>query len=186
MGLDIHIHAANIDELHDLCNAENFDLYSLSRNFCNLMCRQHVVDHLPELNQIGELTGVDISPLYEMERYPDQDELDFHLKNADTVQQRQEILARSITDKENLNDNIDKILILINILIEKLTPIADLKDRLLPTSDVTLVEDYFDDFPIDKGDGYIGNNFGQDLRNFKRFLEFARAKGSRSVWFKYG
>jgi hypothetical protein len=45
---------------------------------------------------------------------------------------------------------------------------------------------YFSDFKIDKGDSYMGNNFGQDLRNFKRFLEFAKENGRTTVWFQYG
>jgi hypothetical protein len=47
-------------------------------------------------------------------------------------------------------------------------------------------EDYFSEFQIDKGDGYIGNNFGRDLRNFKKFLEYAKEKGTTTVWFDYG
>jgi len=39
---------------------------------------------------------------------------------------------------------------------------------------------------IDKGDGYLNNNFGQDLRNFKRFVEFAKKRGATTVYFRYG
>ena len=46
--------------------------------------------------------------------------------------------------------------------------------------------EYFSDFLLDKGDGYINNNFGQDLRNFRRFLEHAKRHGSTTVFFQYG
>jgi hypothetical protein len=33
------------------------------------MCRRDAIEEEPELNQIGRITGVDIAPLYAMERY---------------------------------------------------------------------------------------------------------------------
>jgi hypothetical protein len=58
---------------------------------------------------------------------------------------------------------------------------------LAPTDyDVLDNNNYFSNFNTDKGDGYIGNNFGRDLRNFKQYLEFAREKGATTVFFAYG
>lgn len=45
---------------------------------------------------------------------------------------------------------------------------------------------YFSNFTLDTGDGYIGNNLGQDLRNFRNFLLYAKSKGSQTVWVEYG
>jgi hypothetical protein len=45
---------------------------------------------------------------------------------------------------------------------------------------------YFADFTQDVGEGYIGNNLGQDLRNFQRFLHYAKSQGSTTVYFSYG
>ena len=47
-------------------------------------------------------------------------------------------------------------------------------------------EYYFSDFNKDKGEGYIGNNFGQDMRNFKRFIDYAIDRNSETIWFEYG
>lgn len=45
---------------------------------------------------------------------------------------------------------------------------------------------YFADPARDTGDGYIGNNFGQDLRNFRKMLEFIQQHNGDTVYFRYG
>ena len=190
MGLDIYIGVDNeeivfTDEYLDDKNGY-FEKHSLSREFCNFMSRQHVVEHEPELDQIGKIANVDISPLYELEYYPDEEELEFSLEYAETEEERQRILEKAEMDKKKLNGNIDKVLSTINNLIEKLNDIDNLQKFLIKTDFDSLNNDvYFSDFKIDKGKGYIGNNFGQDLRNFKRFLEYGKERGTKSVWFGY-
>ena len=65
MGLDILIGTNNYEALHsaDYHDEKNdyFNKHSLSRTFCNFMCRQNVVSHEPEFDQIRKITGVDIS-----------------------------------------------------------------------------------------------------------------------------
>lgn len=190
MGLDITIGVNNDDDVfsegyHDEANGY-FEKHSLSREFCNLMCRKDVVEHEPELNQIGKITGIDITPLYEMENYPDEEEIHYTVEYAETEEEQQEILAKAERDREKLEGNINKVLSTVNNLIEKLNDIDNLPDLLIKTDFDTLKNAvYFADFKTDKGKGYIGNNFGQDLRNFKRFLEFAKEKGTETVWFGY-
>lgn len=191
MGLDIHFGADNYEELHsaDYFEAKNdyFNKHSLSRTFCNFMCRQNVVSHEPELVQIGKITSVDISPIYEMESYPEEEGLEFYLDTAGSEEEKQSILRKAQEDKAKLQGNIDKVLRTITELIEKLSLVDNLPSLLLPTDFDSLgSEEYFSSFNIDKGEGYIGNNFGQDLRNFKRFLEFAKERGTTTVWFNYG
>lgn len=190
MGLDIHMGADNLEELHsnNYHDPKNdyFNKHSLSRTFCNFMCRQNVISHEPELDQIGKITGVNISPIYEMEDYPEEEGVEFQLDIADSEEEKQSILKKAEEDKAKLQGNIDKVLQTITELIEKLSSIDNLPGLLLPTDFDTLGnEEYFSSFNIDKGDGYIGNNFGQDLRNFKRFLEFAKERGTKTVWFSY-
>jgi hypothetical protein len=191
MGLDIQVSVNNeeavfSDDYHDVVN-NYFVKHSLSREFCNFICRQHVVDHKAELDQIGEITNVDIAPFYEMENYPDEDELEFELENEEDEAEIQNILLKAEEEKNKLNGNIDKVLSTVNNLIEKLNQVDNLPKMLLKTDFDTLNNDvYFSDFTLDKGEGYIGNNFGQDLRNFKRFLEFAKQNGTETVWFTYG
>jgi hypothetical protein len=191
MGLDIDIRVNNYDEIftddyHDEKN-DYFHQHNLSRTFCNFICRQNVISHEAELDQIGRIAGVDISPIYEMENYPDDEGLEFFLEMAESEEEKQNILKGAEEDKAKLQSNIDLVLLTVAKLIEKLSPIDNLPSLLLPTDFDTLQnEEYFSEFQIDKGDGYIGNNFGQDLRNFQRFLEFAKANGTTTVWFGYG
>jgi hypothetical protein len=150
------------------------------------MNRQHVVEHLPELDQIGKITKVDISPLYQMEEYPNEEEIGFSIEYAETEEERQSIIENAEMDKKKLTGNIDKVLSTINNLLERLNNINNLQELLIKTDFDSLNNAvYFSDFKIDKGQGYIGNNFGQDLRNFKRFLEYAKEKGVETIWFGY-
>ena len=168
MGLDIGL-STDIREIYRKEYEKNpgidyFHQHSLSRTFCNFMCRQFSSRSEPELDQIGRITGVDVSIFYQMERYE-------HDENSRT----------------NLQGNIDKVFSTLSSLIDKLASIHNLHQLLDHGGYDTLgYADYFTDFNVDKGEGYIGNNFGQDLRNFKRFLEFAKERGATTVYFDYG
>lgn len=193
MGLDIHILTDNHEDIYsdDYHAPENdyFHKHSLSRTFCNFMCRQNVCEGQPELDQIGEITAVDISPIYQMETYGSDtgEELDFFLETAESEEERQRILDEAQQSKEKLKGNLDIVLLTINTLIDKLSNIDNLPQLLNNYGYDTLKYDYyFTDFNTDKGEGYIDNNFGQDLRNFKRFLEYAKDKGAATVYFNYG
>jgi hypothetical protein len=191
MGLDILIAANNYNELHppDYYDEKNnyLNKHFLSRTFCNFMCRQNVISHEPELDQIGRLTGVDISPIYDMESYPQEGELNFLLETAGTEDEKKAIFKKAEEDEASLNGNIDKLLKTLNNLIDKLNSIDNLSELLLPTDfDSLNNKEYFADFQVDKGECYTGNNFGRDLRNFKRFLEYAKERGTTTVWFDYG
>jgi hypothetical protein len=187
MGLDISIVTNNYEELIRNEKDDSIYKYSLSRTFCHFICRRNVVSHEPELDQIGKLTGVDISPIYEMESYPDEESLECFLEMEDSEEGKQKILKEAEEDKVKLEGNIDRVLMSITGLIDKLNFIDNLPALLLPTDyDLLNHTEYFTDFKLDKGDGYIGNNFGRDLRNFKCFLEFAKERGTTTVWFEYG
>ncbi|MBO3272352.1 hypothetical protein [Hymenobacter defluvii] len=185
MGLDIHLQANNQEEL----NSDELDFYqrSLSRTFCNLMSRRAVVEGEPELEQIGRLTGVDITPLYDMENYPDDNFLRGELEYAEDDKERKKILQRAEADKAQLDGNLEAVTALIDQLLTKLPQLEDLPSRLNDHGYDTLRnKSYFADFTQNPGDGYIRNNFGQDLRNFRRFLTHAQEHGSTTVYFVYG
>lgn len=191
MGLDINIGADNFEELHsaDYYDEKNdyFNKHSLSRTFCDFMSRQHVASNEPELDQIGRITGIDITSFYDMENYWDEDSAEHQLSFAKDEKEREEILIRIQADKDKLKGNINLVLTTINSLIQNLSQIDNLDKKLDDGGEDTLGYDfYFTDFNMDKGEGYIGNNFGQDLRNFKRFLEYAKERGTTTVWFNYG
>lgn len=191
MGLDIFISVDNkeqvfADDYHNESN-DYFHKHGLSREFCNFICRRNVVEDIPELDQIGEITGIDITPIYEMDSYPDEEGIEFELEFAENEGQRDEIRKNAEVEKGKLKGNLDTVLETVNSLIEKLEGQESLYQLLIPTDFDSLNSAYyFSGFKSDKGDGYIGNSFGQDLRNFKRFLEFAKERGSNTVWFNYG
>jgi len=162
--------------------------HHLSRNFCNLMCRQQIATVEPELDQIGAITGLDISLFYRMLLYKtDPDEIDHYLSFAETEEERQKILQQIEDDKAALRGNLPRVSNLVNALLLTLAPIEDLPSRLDHGDRDTLNSpQYFADFTPNPGDGYIDNNFGQDLGNFKRFLEYARDQGLNTVYFSMG
>lgn len=66
------------------------------------MCRPNVIDGEPELEQIGRITGVDITPIKDMEKYWDEENIESQLSFAGTELERQEILQRIDKDKRRL------------------------------------------------------------------------------------
>ncbi|PZR19221.1 MAG: hypothetical protein DI539_14645, partial [Flavobacterium psychrophilum] len=129
MGLDISI---GVDNNDDVITAEYltgehdyFNQHSLSRTFCNLMCRDAVIEHETELNQISRITGIDVDPLYLMLEYPNPDELEFLLENAETEEERQEIMSDAENARLELANNIDTVLQTISDLIDRLSNIKD-------------------------------------------------------------
>jgi len=182
MGLDIRV-ATDIDNSSDIVS-KSFD-YRLSRTFCTIIARYYGVSSNSEIGQISKLAKVDITRLMEMDKYPYGDGFDYSvIENED---ERQRTIANAFAIMEKLKGNIDEVLFTIKALIEAVSKIENLPSLLGSSEyEVSVYLDYFGDFDKDKGDGYIGNNFGQDLRNFKQFLELAKIQGATTVWFDYG
>jgi hypothetical protein len=186
MGLDILLRSdKNIYSSHEE-EAKYRNKHSLSRTFCNFMYRGNVVQK-PELDQIGKLLKLDIYPLYDMENYTDDDDDWLDFMEFDSEDEKNASKAANNTANEALIGNIDKVTYLINQLIIKLSVIPNLPELLDDNEqDILDNNDYFSNFNKDTGDGYIGNNLGQDLRNFMHFLEFAKSKQAETVWFSIG
>jgi hypothetical protein len=184
MGLDIMVITDKYDEIHV---PEDSDKYNLSRRFCNFTSRQIASEGEPELDRIGRFTGVDITPFYEMELYPDENNLQYDIEFAETEEEKQKIIKKAESNKELLKGNIDKVIFTLNVFIDKLNNIQNLLTVIGSTEfDSPWNDEYFSDFQIDKGEGFVNNNFGQDLRNFKRYLELSKSKGATTAWFSYG
>lgn len=186
MGLDIQLGFENAD------GVESYPDYSfahpLSRDFCTLMCRRDAgyVEE-PELDQIGRLTGVDVEVLYRMERFVTRADEEGELERASGAAERERVRAYARQQREALRGNIDGVIGAIEELIAKLTAIDDLPQRLARNQNTRLeVDRYLSNFGEDPGDGYIGNNFGQDLRNLRRTLLVLKEQGARTVFFVYG
>jgi hypothetical protein len=193
MGLDITICVTNPEEVYTGDYADplydGWEQHRLSRQFCNFMYGRYDVDYDQEFDQVSHITMINIGPLYAMEAYESHKSwlLNFRINMAKSEEQKRKIYEQDRLDKEMLTGNIDLVLSTINTLIAKLAALPDLSTLLnYNERKAALYEYYFTDFNIDKGDGYIGNNFGQDLRNFKRFLDFAKSRGTTTVYFSYG
>ncbi len=186
MGLDIFLWTTNQEDF-GIETEEEYCLHRLSRTFCNLMCRPGVIDEEPELDQIGRITGVDVSPLYDMENYRAEEELAEELEFAENEEERQRMLTRAAADNARLEGNLDSVRETITQLLAQLALLTDLPARLQPTAYDTLGREvYFAEFNLDRGDGYIRDSFRQDLGNFKNFLDYAKDRGSQTVFFRFG
>lgn len=159
--------------------------HSLSRTFGNMLTREDVGDGETELYQVGRLTGVDVSPIFRMANYINE-ELEFVLDGRETPEERNRILYSESLPKGSLKENIDDVLQMLNVLIERTSSIPKLPQMLDAHGyDALDNQSYFADFNIDKGDGYIGNNFGHDLRNFRKAVAFAKERGATTVYFGF-
>ncbi len=189
MGLDVLVITDNYEQLGDEESDNYFEQHSLSRTFCNFTLRENSIANgsPPELEQIGHLTGVDISPLAQMSEYPEEEYLEFRLSVAESAADQQALLAKYEADKAAFTGNLPAVLATVQQLLERLAHVDNLPSLLnAHGNDILGYEYYFADFLVDKGKGYIGNNFGQDLRNLERFLQFAQSHGATTAWFSYG
>ena len=150
------------------------------------MCRQHISTGIWEFIQIGLLVGVDIKPISEMEKYWDEESAEHQISLCETEENKLRVSERIQSDNDRLKGNIEIVHNCITNLLDKLSSSDKFEKEIVVNGDDAIDFAYYANFNSDKGDGYIGNNFGQDLRNFKRFLEYATSKGATTVYFNYG
>ncbi|RZJ88989.1 MAG: hypothetical protein EOO60_10540 [Hymenobacter sp.] len=151
------------------------------------MCRAHSSScEESEANQISGLTGVDFSPLYEMQHYIQPEDLASMLEYAEDEEGKQESIQQAEEANAAAADNIDRVTATINALLKKLAAIEDLSSEMVPNSfKRAFHREYFSHFALTKWNEY-DNTFGQDLRNCKNFLDYAKSKGSTTVFFVFG
>ncbi|MDO7847420.1 hypothetical protein Q5H92_13705 [Hymenobacter sp. M29] len=185
MGLDILLGANNQADLD--AGHYNPDDHRLSRNFCHFMCRRSAIVGLPELDQIGQLTGVDIAPLYEMEEYVLPEDLAAWLEDEDNEAERNRLVQQTAAAAAAMAGNIERVTATVQALLAHLATIEHLPSRLLPDKEGTFADEgaYFANFFASKMNRF-DNTFGQDLRNLNSFLHYAKSKGSETVFFVYG
>jgi len=184
MGLDIVLGANNYAALQQ----GNYDANSqdLSRTFCYLMGRRHEWEGAAELDQIGRLTGVDITPLYEMDNYLPPEDLASMLAHADSEEEKQAIQQRANDNEAAIANNIERVAATVDALLAQLAQLDDLPSKLIPTIDDALGNAYYFANFAQAGGNWMNNTFGQDLRNFKNFLDYAMSQGTTTVFFVYG
>lgn len=184
MGLDIALTSAQ----RVLPSDENQKDEKLSRNFCNLLLRQYDDGRKAqrELEQLGKILKLDLSPLFEMTEYPNEDHESFLLRNAKNEEERDRIIVDSLRRKKNCSNNTQKVSFLVNEMIKRLSSTENLLELFNSRYPHILPDEYFCDFNQDKGDGYIGNNLGRDLRNLRAMLAYAQLMGIEGVHFEFG
>jgi hypothetical protein len=185
MGLDILVGANNQAALD--AGAFNSGDHRLSRNFCELMCRHQDFEGASELNQIGQLVGVDISPLSEMTHYQLPEDVASWLEYEKDPADRMRILEQAEAAAAAIAGNLNRVTVTVQALLTHLALIEDLPGRLLPVAGEPFreAERYFASFAAPRIDRF-DNTFGQDLRNLKAFLDYAKSKGSQTVYFVFG
>lgn len=191
MGMDV-ILCSNLPS-NVSTNASSFNRketsHDLSRTFCNLLCRKDAVGgEIPELDQLGALTHLEIEQLYDMELLVSDQLIDmeeFSEYHSETAIKQAKIDAAQ--EQAKIAHNIPSVLELLTDLLNVLPSMEPLAHHFAPTNRDTLDRaTYFADFTKDVGKGYIGNNFGQDLRNFQHYLLYAQTNGATSVCFSFG
>lgn len=188
MGLDIF---AALDNRKELGKAPEFKEIqknnSLSRTFCNFMSRRNVVeDCRPELEQLEALTGVNTAFFYEMEEYLDEYGLAEMLEFMDPETAKLQG-QHAIETNKKIEGNVHRVKKELSSLIDALGKIPNLESKMEKTSYDTIgISTYFADFHQNPGDGYIGNNLGQDLRNLFRLVDYGSRNGATTVYFNYG
>ncbi|WP_196889360.1 hypothetical protein [Aureivirga sp. CE67] len=188
MGLDISAQLDNQEELYE--NEEFLDILSepkLSRTFCNFIHRQGVVEH-SELNQLGELIKIDIQFFYDMSEYASEDEMYESIEHLKDEPEEYEERKQNYLDlNKKVENNIFEVQEKLKQFIEKLSEIENLPSKLKETDFDTLDNAfYFSEFNKNLSEGYIGNNFGHDLRNLLDFIEFGIKNNSKTVYFEFG
>ena len=190
MGLDVHLAAVEKDIYYEAeVIGKDFEHISLSRTFCNLFFFEGGISHKDKINyprvlsQIEELININIKPIEMMSWYCDDICIKSQLGIYEEEDEKQQFIKETKVTNEKVVDNIDKVLETINNLIDKLSKIEDLHNKLfIPNPDS---QRYFSKFNDDLGSGYINNNFGQDIRNLKTLIEFAKSINVKTVYFNF-
>ena len=118
-----------------------------------------------------------------MDGYILDEELANRLRFSDEAEHA-ELLEQARLSNERIAGNLDRVSGLLAALLEKLASIGNLPDQLACSypQDHLNIKYYFSDFQLDKGAGYIRNNFGRDLRHLQTFVNHAKSLGSQTVF----
>ena len=162
MGLHIYLVTDNYKAVYSTEFYQNEKEYRskmcLSRNFAELMARLNPSFGEAELKQVERVAGINLSSLWEMATYNN--------------------------GEGNIpNGNIGTVIKIVSKLVERLNAIENLQTKIEPYDNNIGFDYYFSDFSNDKSNDLTDNNFGQDLRNLKRLLDYALSKGASKVWF---
>jgi hypothetical protein len=185
MGLDI-IQGFDLEEHDEDFDIEDFEDHyklSVSRTFCNFMCRKGVVQGEPDLDQIGRMFNIDISPLYLMESYTAAWEFEEMMEFEDDPI---EVERRLKEQNQKVIGNIDSVVSLLSELILQLEKARNLSDKIDDNGFQSVLETYYENLNTREEVDYLDNNLVQDLRNLLRATKLAKSKGAETTFFTYG
>lgn len=183
MGLDIFISTdKNIDRQGKRS--------SLSRTFLRLIFQQHD-DNDEEINQVSEISGIDLTPLLEM-NIPDTSYLEFQLEDIEDEEEIKKIRSEIAETREQYSQDIQLILDTLQKLDKALKERPDYYKRLHLTNPFEEYINYFKNYAIDVEPneyGFISDsetNFGVDIRTLISYLTFAKSQGATKAYFRFG
>ena len=188
MGLDISVET-DIGPLYSYEDYwENFNLYQMSRTFCNLISIHH--SQLPsELFQLGKLLEIDLSPIFDM-IYASPEEEDFFIGRAESEEEKQKVSREFQQRRQECQKDIQQVHELAQALLQTLEkqPEASRNIQYQEYSKgyFEWLQVYFADQSHDSNRGYSDNTLRDDLRNFIRSLDYATEKGANRVYFTIG
>jgi hypothetical protein len=185
MGLDILIGTNNPEDFQEEAYEPSFQL---SRSFCDLMGQRHMGDiENPQFDQVAKITRVDLTPLYEMGDYFPPEDIERHLQSYHSAAEKARALQEITAANAAVAGNLVRVRTTVETLLQQLAKVDDLADKLVP-DDYEMVDNevYFAYSGDTESADYEENTFDQDLRNLKRFLDYAAGKGSHTVFFVFG
>ena len=183
MGLDIFISTDKDIDRQDKRN-------SLSRTFLKLIFQQHD-DNDEEINQISEISGVDLTPLLDM-NIPDTSYLEFQLDGIEGDEDIQRIKNEIAESKKVYSQGIDLIIDTLQRLDTALKARPNYYKDLHFTHSYEAYINYFKNYAVDVEPNEYGfvsdsdTNFGVDIRTLLNYLTFAKSQGATKTYFRFG
>ena len=183
MGLDIFISTdKNIDRQDKRS--------SLSKIFLRLIFQQHD-DNDEEINQISEISGIDLTPLLEM-NIPDTSYLEFQLEDIKDEEEIKKIRSEITATQEQYSQDIQLVLDTLQKLDKALKDKPAYYKQLNLTDPYEAYINYFKNYATDVEPNeydFISDsetNFGVDIRTLISYLTFAKSQGATKTYFSFG
>ena len=194
MGLDIRFSCKNEDSYFDEAKSQNIDLseYGLSRAFCHLLLQDNIENQKSDLSIIGKVVNIDIFPLIKMTWYCDELDMEGQFILYDNEEEKQQFIARVKKINSEVLGNIGIVSKTIDSLILSLSKKENLLQELraVDAKKDSIINSkygqyYFSDFNKNDIESFTYNNLGQDLRNVKWKVDFAKSIGEKTIFFRF-
>ena len=115
------------------------------------------------------------------------EDVEQHLQSYNSAEEKARALQEIAATNAAVAGNLARVRTTVALLLRQLASMDDLAGKLVP-DDYEMVdnETYFAYSGDTESADYEENTFDQDLRNLKRFLDYAESKGSHTVYFVFG